>query len=250
MSFNERYASVYDTLYQDKDYSVECDFLEQIFACYTTAVVNTILDLGCGTGGHVLPLMKRGYKVAGVDRSATMLSEARRKGTPQCELILGDICDINLHYVFDTVIAMFAVISYQTSNENLAAALRTARQHLRPGGLFIFDCWYGPAVLTQRPTDRYKVVERGDKRIIRYTSSSLNAFCHTVRVNYEVLCIEDNRVLSETRESHLMRFLFPKEIEHYLGDAGFNLLRLCPFMEVNRAPTECDWNITVIARAI
>ena len=28
------YAQFYDSLYQDKDYSVECDFLEQVFARY------------------------------------------------------------------------------------------------------------------------------------------------------------------------------------------------------------------------
>ena len=47
---------------------------------------------------------------------------------------------------------MFAVIGYQTSNDELFAALQTVRRHLKPKGLFICDFWYGPAVLKQRPT--------------------------------------------------------------------------------------------------
>lgn len=44
------YATSYDSLYQDKDYEAECDFLEGIFREFNVPV-KTILDLGCGTGG-------------------------------------------------------------------------------------------------------------------------------------------------------------------------------------------------------
>ena len=76
------YAQFYDILYQDKDYEAECDFLEQIFDRYAPGPVRTILDLGCGTGGHTLPLARRGYEVVGVDRSEKMLAEARRDDAP------------------------------------------------------------------------------------------------------------------------------------------------------------------------
>ena len=47
------YAHFYDTLYQDKDYEAECDFPEQVLACCAQAPIRTILNLGCGTGGHI-----------------------------------------------------------------------------------------------------------------------------------------------------------------------------------------------------
>jgi len=56
MTVFNAYASSYDGLYRDKDYEAECDFLEQIFARYARAPIRTILDLGCGTGGHALAL--------------------------------------------------------------------------------------------------------------------------------------------------------------------------------------------------
>jgi len=254
--FDKVYAGAYDALYQDKDYEAECDSLEQIFARYAQAPIRTILDLGCGTGGHALPLAGRGYSVTGVDRSETMLAEARRKakamaqGAGSCDFVQGDIRTLDLGQTFGAVIAMFAVISYQTTNNDLAAAFRTARSHLEPGGLFVFDCWFGPAVLTQRPTDRYKIVERDDERAIRFASPTLDVLRHTVRVDYKVLRIKDGQVLDEVDESHLMRFLFPQEIEHYLGENGFRLARLCPFMQLEQAATEKDWNVIVMAYAI
>ena len=73
------YAQFYDSFYRDKDYAGECDFLEQMFSRHATATVREILDLGCGTGGHVLRLLERGYDVSGVDRSEEMLASARHK---------------------------------------------------------------------------------------------------------------------------------------------------------------------------
>jgi len=252
--FDECYAGVYDALYQDKNYGVECDFLEQVFADYAPFFVHTVLDLGCGTGDHALLLAGRGYIVTGVDRSGNMLSEARRKAMTQlaapCDFVQCDICTLNLGRTHDAVIAMFAVVSYQATNENLEDTFRTARQHLKTGGLFIFDCWYGPAVLAQRPANQYREVKHGTERILRYASPTLNIFQHTVRVNYKVLRLNGSQVLEETDESHLMRFLFPQEIKHYLNNTGFKLLKLCPFMELNREPTEHDWNVTVIAKAV
>ena len=73
------YADQYDLLYSDKDYEAECDLLEEVFRRYGTGPVQTILDLGCGTGSHALLLARRGYQVTGVDRSQEMLAQARQK---------------------------------------------------------------------------------------------------------------------------------------------------------------------------
>ena len=251
--FDKVYAGAYDALYQDKDYEAECDFLEQIFARYAQAPIRTILDLGCGTGGHALPLARRGHTVTGVDHSETMLAEARRKiisqGVGSCDFVQGDIRTLDLGQTFDAVIAMFAVISYQTANADLAAAFAAARRHLVPGGLFVFDVWFGPAVLAERPEDRYKVIASDAERIVRFAHPELDILSHTVRVNYKLWRIRGRQIVDEVDESHLMRFLFPQETVHYLNEAGFKLLRWCPFMEFDRLPTERDWNVAVIAAA-
>src|SRR5690349_22945696 len=77
--FGREYAGSYDTLYHDKDYAGECDLIEHVFRVYGDGRVSSVLDLGCGTGNHALPMARRGYEVVGVERSASMLSRARQK---------------------------------------------------------------------------------------------------------------------------------------------------------------------------
>lgn len=76
--FNKEYAGAYDDLYKDKNYERECDVMESIFGKFR-GIPRTILDLGCGTGGHAIIFAERGYKVVGIDRSSAMLKIARTK---------------------------------------------------------------------------------------------------------------------------------------------------------------------------
>ncbi len=250
--FGKGYALFYDYLYQDKDYIKECDFLEAIFNKRYKKEVNTILDLGCGTGGHAIILAKRGYEVTGVDRSSDMLATAKEKAKNaylKIEFYENSIQTLNLNRIFDAVTAMFAVMSYQTENNELATACRIAKQHLRPGGIFIFDAWNGLAVMNDPPTAKVKEIINEDERIIRITTPKLNILSHTVDIHFKVLRLKKDSIISEVEETHKMRFLFPQEIKYFLEVAGFSGVTFCPFLELEKPLTENDWNMTVIARS-
>ena len=77
--FGSEYADVYDVLYRDKDYLEESRLIDRLLQTYGNGSVRSLLDLGCGTGNHALPLAQRGYEVVGVDRSARMLESAHKK---------------------------------------------------------------------------------------------------------------------------------------------------------------------------
>ncbi len=249
--FGKEYSGVYDCLYQDKNYERECDFIESVFNKFS-GKVRSILDLGCGTGGHALVLSKRGYQVVGVDISKEMLDIARRKAdkyNPFLKFIESDIRSLNIQEKFDAVISMFAVMSYQITNEDILDVCRTAENHLAPKGVFLFDCWNGSAVLTQKPSVRVKEVKLNDKeRIIRFTEPVLNIMTNTIEVRFKVLKICEGRLISETNESHLMRFLFPQEIKYFLKTAGFRDIEFCPFLELEAPLAEEHWNMAVMAR--
>lgn len=250
MNTFREYANYYNLIYQDKDYKAESNFLESIFSKYSNKPIKTILDLGCGTGGHSLILAEKGYKITGVDISEEMLEIGKKKAGERklnMEFIQGDIRNIELNHKFDAVISMFAVMSYQTTNEDLISAFKTASKHLKKNGLFIFDFWFGPAVLIQRPNARMKIIHQSGEQIIRFASPTLDIMTQTVQVNYKLLRIKDGHILNEVNESHMMRFLFPKEIEYYLSGAGFNFIELCPFMKIGKVPSTEDWNISVVA---
>ena len=247
------YADFYDALYADKDYESEVRFLVDVFSEYGVHAGASILDLGCGTGGHAIPLAYRGYSVVGVDRSQEMIDQAVAKAAREsvsAEFTVGDVRSLRLGRTFDAVISMFAVVSYQLSNEDLAAMFETAASHLEPGGLFVFDVWFGPAVLSERPEARSKTVQTAEgETITRIATPALDVVEQTVRVDYELSRMRGPVLLETARESHTVRFLFVQEIRQLLASAGFEPLAMGPFMDLTRKPTVSDWYLSVVARA-
>ena len=251
--FNE-YANYYDALYAEKDYAAECNYLQAIFSKHSKQPVQTILDMGCGTGGHVFQLAERGYNVHGVDQSEEMLTKAQQKKKKHAHgkrvnFQQGDIRSVRLGKKFDAVVSMFAVMGYMVGNDDLQAAMKTAREHLSPGGIFFFDAWYGPAVLSERPADRYKIIQIPGGRIIRFAHPELDLMRQSVDVHYRLLHIAENIILSEVTETHRMRFFFAQEVAFHLKCAGFRPLLMSPFLEFEEILTEQDWNFSVVAEA-
>lgn len=254
--FGREYADQYDLLYSDKDYEAECDLLEEIFRRYGDRNIRTILDLGCGTGNHAIRLGCRDYQVTGVDRSPEMLTQARRKAAElrqswMCNVptfLEGDVRSVDLSQTFDAVLMMFAVLSYQLTNNDVLAALRTVRRHLRSGGLFVADVWYGPAVLAIRPNDRVKVVSTPSGELIRAASGWLDVRHHLCKVNFRLWRVEGDRVVSTASESHCMRYFFPMELELFLTLAEMRLNALLAFPEINQEASEHSWNVLVVGK--
>ena len=109
------------------------------------------------------------------------------------EFVTGDIREVRLEQTFDAVLMMFAVLGYQHTNAEVLDALATARAHLDVGGLFAFDVWYGPAVLSERPSERVKVIETAGQRIIRVASGSLDSRNHLCTVDYRLWTLDGDQ---------------------------------------------------------
>lgn len=246
----EKYARYYDLFYQSKDYLQEVSFLEQVGDFEPG---QSVLDLGCGTGGHIIPLALRGYQVTGVDFSESMINQAQVKAAQQgasVSFLQGDVRSVRVGIKFDRVISMFAVMSYQIKNSDFLSALQTAREHLKLDGFFVFDAWFGPAVLAQRPETRVTELSSEGEHIIRIAKPEMSALENTVTVNYTVLRLDNDKVLDQANESHPMRFFFPPEVEMFAKLSGFKVENLCPFLEMDRVPTFNDWNVTWVLRAV
>jgi SAM-dependent methyltransferase len=250
-TFGPTYAGLYDRLYAQKDYPAECDALERAFAAHADGPVRSVLDLGCGSGNHALPLARRGYEVVGVDRSEGMLARFREKaaGLPGACCACGDLREVDLGRTFDAALMMFAVLGYQLGNGDVLAALRTARRHLRRGGLFVADFWYGPAVLRERPAERVKALPTPGGQVIRLASGELDERRHVCHVRYRLWHFQGDRLAGEAAETHGMRYFFPLEVEMLLGVCGFELLRLGGFPDLDREPDASSWTVAAVARA-
>ena len=255
MKIFDRYANYYDLIYQDKDYAAEVEFvISQIQAFAPNA--RSILELGSGTGIHAILLAESGYEVNGVDISPEMLDRAASRLAELPELgaklkfSQGDICTIDLDRQFDVAIALFHVVDYQTTNSRLQSFFQTAKNHLKPEGILIFDFWYGAAVLSDRPQIRVKRLENEEIGLIRIAEPVMYPERNQVEVNYQILITDktDGEV-RELRESHQMRYLFMPEIEMLLDSLGMEIIKVGEWL--SDRPIGFDtWSVYCVAKVI
>ena len=245
------YSEYYDLLYKDKDYPKEVKFLKSIIKRYADKNVKTILDIGCGTGGHAFLLAGNGYRVTGIDVSDRMLSLAKEKSRrqkPSPDFHKADIRNFNLKKRFDAVIAMFNVMGYQISNRDFKSALSSVRKHLETCGLFIFDVWFGPAVLARRPSDRVKAVKSGSREIIRFAHPELDIARHIIKVHYILYDIDKYDLKAKVKEAHKVRFFFYKELVSFLNKSGFKIVNMCPSGKPGAKINADLWNISIVCK--
>ena len=249
--FGSSYSDSYDLLYEEKDYDGECDVLERIFQEYAERPINSILDLGCGTGSYALRLAQRGYDVCGVDLSESMLEIAKKKiqNTPvSIQFFHSDIASIQIERQFDAAIMMFAVLGYQHTNEQIIKTLKNISIHLNTGSLLIFDVWYGPAVLLQQPQEKCRIIQSGEDTVIRVTHPELDTFNQFCHVRFNLYRIREGQSITETDEVHRMRFFFAQELSMALEFTGFEVVRIGQFPDFEQDPADISWNILVVAR--
>jgi SAM-dependent methyltransferase len=240
------YARYYNLLYKEKDYVGEVQYVHGLIQKYKPGA-KTILNLGCGTGNHDFEFTKLGYTVTGIDCSADMLDVAnKRQRTEKITLenlnfMQGDIRNVRLNNAFDVVISLFHVMSYQTTNDDLHAAFATAMKHLDVGGLFLFDCWYGPAVLTDPPAVRVKRFADDAIEVLRIAEPVMHYNENTVDVNLLVLITDiATGGVKQVKETHRMRYLFMPEITELAHRNGMERLFVYEWMKLCE-PTERSW---------
>ena len=261
MTVFEGYARYYDLLYGDKDYRAEVTYLEGLIERFGVSepreggADKRLLELGCGTGNHGTIFVEDGFSVCGVDFSEEMLSGARKRieGLPEgvarkIKVSHGDVRTVRLDERFDYITCPFHVINYQTTDSDLKELLETAAFHLEEGGLFIFDCWYGPAVESDRPELRVKRVEDKEYRITRIAEPEMDAAARRVDVRYELFITEkESGEIESLKEIHPMRYLFPDEVEEFLKGGGFELLHSEEWL-TGKVPGIDTWSVTFVAR--
>lgn len=249
-NFGETYSQYYDLLYQDKNYHDEVDFINNLIAQVSGCRSKTILDMGCGTGKHAELFVKKGYAVHGIDVSSEMLkiAEKRRHGVEdKLSFSKSNINELNLNNKFDVVVSLFHVINYQNSNQDLINTFKKAKQHLLKDGLFIFDFWYGPAVLTDLPSTRIKRLKNNTINVTRLAEPEIYPQDNIVEVDYDIFIENNNGKVDRKSEKHKIRYLFDTELEIICNQVGFDVKYKSQWM-TNKKPSFDSWNVVWVVK--
>ena len=239
------YSAYYDLLYQDKDYRSEAVYVNQHLRKLLPGA-RELLELGCGTGNHARYLCEYGYTITGVERSEEMVALARQKGIPGFDPVIADISSFELNHQFDAAVSLFHSLCYVTSNVQLLSTFRKVYKHLKPGGIFAFDFWYGPAVLHHLPASRTKYGQNERMEVTRIGETKMYIDKNIAEVNYEIVVKDkSNGKYLTVKEKHPMRYFSMPEIALIAEQTGFKLIGFEEFLTSGR-PTLESWNIFVM----
>jgi ubiquinone/menaquinone biosynthesis C-methylase UbiE len=135
-------APFYDLLMRDVPYRGWVEYLHQLLESRGLRP-RRILDLACGTGSVSEVLASQGFQVVGADLSEPMIERARKKAAEKGTKVEYHIQDaVKLRIPgerFDLCVSFFDSLNYIHEPKSLRQAIDRVYEHLRPGGLFIFD---------------------------------------------------------------------------------------------------------------
>jgi len=240
----ERFGAYYDLIYAWRSYGKDCDLLEELFRRYAENRPKRLLDVGCGTGSHAVILAQRGYSVVGMDRSPTMIEQARGKAQLKdvdASFVVADVRNFHLHQTFDAAFSFFATFSYLTTDQELRGSLKCIRRHLTSGGLLVFDAWCATGG-GERTGQGHRIVEAGGRRAVVLTETHSDRATSLVTLRIHCLIIQEGRIIDEFSETHQLRAFHPQEVKTQLESSGFRPEEIQLY--------DRDRNMRVVARAV
>ena len=143
MNSYEALAGAYDVLTEDVQHRRRAEYLHRQFR-KSPIPVETVLDLGCGTGSIACLLSEKGYAVTAVDASEEMLTVAAGKAASLSVerppfFLHQSMARLRLLEPVDAAVSTLDAINYLTRPGDLRETFRRVFRYLKPGGRFLFD---------------------------------------------------------------------------------------------------------------
>ena len=210
-------AKYYDLIYSWKNYKKEALKVRSLIRKYKRSDGKELLDVGCGTGRHLLYL-RRWFSCTGVDASGEMLKVAK-KSVKGVHFKKADMTKMNLNKKFDIITSLFSAIGYAKTYGDLERAIKNFSRHLKKGGLVIVEAWLTP-----------KTYKSGNPHLVTYIGKDLKIARLDIprrRGNISVLDLhfligEKNRPVRYLVDHQELGLFSTKETLHLLRKHGFD----------------------------
>ena len=212
------WAKVYDLYHSELTEDVE------FYIRKSTHVSGRILEIGCGTGRVLFPMVNHGLNVIGIDNSNAMLEIAKQKksqfnfNSDQCEIFLQDMRDFDFNFQFDQIIIPFNGFLSLLSIEDQLMTLQNVRKHLTSGGRLLFDVFV--------PDPELEDPKSGES-IIVYEQSYAYVFHQFI---FAKILMEKVSASGESLKrlylDYQLRYSHIWEMVHLLDRSGFEVLNI------------------------
>jgi ubiquinone/menaquinone biosynthesis C-methylase UbiE len=217
----DKLAPYYDEVMSVVPYRQWVQYIRRILAKFDFEPVD-ILDIACGTGSVEKYLVKKGYKVTGIDISPGMIKAANEKAMQydmqNVRFLVMDAAKMTFTEEFDLAISLFDSLNYVLSSKAIQDIFLSAYKSLRPGGYFIFDLNSEYALEKNLFTqDNYD----DEMATVKHQwNASYNKKTRVATVEM-FFYLPDGRVFKEIHKERAHRHL---DIIHWLKDAGFHFV--------------------------
>ena len=200
-----------------------------------------LLDVACGFGRHAVPLAQAGYHVVGVDRSQTLLAEARRRAGEGRwpELVQADYRELPFADAsFDAAINLFTSLGYFGDEEDTRALAEIARV-LRPDGRLVIDIMHRDLMVRGFSDQDWHALGAGRVLLEQRTFDPAAGVAQTTQTIIETSGERDSRTFS-------LRVYTATELVAMLAAAGFAESKC--YGDLDGRPFGTDARLVVAAR--
>jgi ubiquinone/menaquinone biosynthesis C-methylase UbiE len=200
-----------------------------------------LLDVPCGFGRHSVPLARAGYRVTGVDRSESLLTEAKRRGGGERwpKLVRADYRELPFpDERFDAAINLFTSLGYLGDEQDTRVLTQIGRV-LRPGGRLVIEALHRDRLVRHFSEQDWRSLGAGRLLLEQRTFDACSGVAQTTQTLIDSEGERDSR-------SFTVRVYTPTELLAMLDRAGFDEARC--YGGLDGEPFTTDTRLVIVAR--
>ncbi len=225
-----RNAKAYDIAFLDRDFDVECDFMEWCLNKYGKVKDSKLkkkkfLEIACGPARHAREFAKRGWKSYALDLSEEMVEYAlhgARKDEVKIEGRVGDMVDFKLDKKVTVAANLMESIAHITTNDDMVKHFKSVAKNLTEGGLYIIEGTHPQFFFPDKEPNSWEAEEKDFWVEITFgqPSDSYNSLTQTWLSTTKLKIKNGNSPVIESESTSEVRWYLLQEMKLLIEKAG------------------------------